>query len=80
MIEKKKGKFILAKKFKKIYLRRQDAPKVYEMNASIYIWKKKFLLLSKRILNDKTIGFKMPYERSIDIDSLSDFKIVKKLI
>lgn len=80
MIEKKKGKFILAKNLKKIYLRRQDAPKVYEMNASIYIWKKQFLLLSNRILNEKTIGFKMPYERSIDIDSLSDFKIVKKLI
>ncbi len=80
MIEKKKKKFKLVKKLKKIYLRRQDAPKVYEMNASIYIWKKKFLFSSNKLLTTNTVGYKMPYERSIDIDNLTDFKIVKKLI
>ena len=40
MIEYKNKKFDYVKKLKKKILRRQDAPKVYEMNASIYIWKK----------------------------------------
>ena len=80
MIERKKNKFKLIKNVKKIFLRRQDAPKAYEMNASIYIWKKKFLFSSNSLFSNKTIGYEMPYERSIDIDSLSDYKIVKKLI
>ncbi len=80
MIEKKGNKFKIVKKLKKNYLRRQDAPKVYEMNAAIYIWNKKFLFTSNKLLTTNTIGYKMPYERSIDIDNLSDFKIVKKLI
>ena len=80
MIERKKNKFKLIKNVKKIFLRRQDAPMAYEMNASIYIWKKKFLFSSNSLFSNNTIGYEMPYERSIDIDSLSDYKIVKKLI
>jgi len=80
MIERKKNKFKLIKNVKKIFLRRQDAPTAYEMNASIYIWKKKFLFSSNSLFSNNTIGYEMPYERSIDIDSLSDYKIVKKLI
>ena len=80
MIERKKNKFKLIKNVKKIFLRRQDAPQAYEMNASIYIWKKNFLFSSNSLFSNKTIGYEMPYERSIDIDSLSDYKIVKKLI
>ena len=43
MVEQKKGyiNLVREKKIKKIYyniLRRQDTPKVFEMNASIYIY------------------------------------------
>jgi CMP-N,N'-diacetyllegionaminic acid synthase len=60
--------------------RRQDAPIVYENNASIYIWNRKAILKNSKILNKNTIFYEMPYERSIDIDSKFDFKIVKYLI
>lgn len=77
MIEYKNKKFDYVKKLKKKILRRQDAPKVYEMNASIYIWKKKYLNNSIELFSRKTICYEMPYNRSIDIDSLDDLKIVK---
>ena len=47
------------------------------MNASIYIWKKKYLNNSIELFSRKTICYEMPYNRSIDIDSLDDLKIVK---
>ena len=58
---------------------RQKAPRSYDMNASIYIWKRKSLLNDKRIVNDKTLAYKMPLTRSIDIDTKEDWKIVECL-
>jgi CMP-N-acetylneuraminic acid synthetase len=59
---------------------RQAAPKVYDMNASIYVWEKKFLLSKKSLFSKHTIVYDMPEERSIDIDSELDFKFVKYLM
>lgn len=56
--------------------RMQDAPQVYEMNASIYMfWTKN--LITDNAINLKSMIYVMPYERSIDIDSESDFKMVE---
>ena len=57
--------------------RRQDSPKVFDMNASIYIWSRKYLLNKPKLINSKTALYIMPEERSIDIDSEFDFKITK---
>ena len=44
MVElKKKNSLKLVKQPSKYYVRHQDTPKVYELNASIYIWKRKAL-------------------------------------
>ncbi len=80
MVEFDNGKLKICKKTINKITRRQDAPNVYEMNASIYIWKRSFLLKSDNIFNNKTSYYEMPEERSIDIDSELDFKIVKSLI
>ena len=62
------------------FLRRQDVPKTYDMNASIYIWKRDVLLNNETLFLDKTALYVMPEERSIDIDSELDFKIVEMLL
>jgi len=59
---------------------RQAAPKVYDMNASIYVWWKNILKDRKKIFLKKTKGFVMPKERSIDIDDNIDFKIAEILM
>ena len=79
MIEIINGKPKLVKK-NKPYLTRQEAPKTFEMNASIYIWKRKYLLKNGNIISNKTICHYMPRERSIDIDDYFDFLQVKNII
>lgn len=61
-------------------LRRQDAPKTYDMNASVYVWKRDSLISQKRVFFESTRIFVMPAERSFDIDSELDFKIVEMLM
>lgn len=59
--------------------RRQDAPSCYDMNASIYIWKRETLFNSETTIRDNTLLYVMPEERSIDIDSMLDWELVKIL-
>ena len=56
------------------------APDVYDLNASIYIWKKSALLNSKDLINSKTSMYIMPFSRSIDIDDKIELFIVKNLM
>lgn len=74
------GRVKLCKKLDKTVLSRQTAPKVYDMNASIYIYKRDFIMSTDICHSDNTMAYIMPAERSIDIDSQLDFKIVEFLI
>ena len=76
MIENKKEVKIVKKTKFNIY-NRQEAPKIYDVNASIYIWKRSSLLKSKNIINSNTGLYVMPKSRSIDIDDIDDFELVK---
>lgn len=76
----KSGKVGLSKKLDSSVVRRQDAPKSYDMNASIYIWKRDTILNEKSIFLEKTGLYVMPEERSIDIDNEMDFKFVEFLM
>lgn len=58
---------------------RQSAPKVYDMNASIYVWWKDVLKNEKKIFLKKSLIYIMPKERSIDIDDDFDFKVAEFL-
>ncbi len=60
-------------------VRRQDAPKCYDMNASIYVWRRATLMESDTLFHDSTRLYVMPEERSWDIDSELDFRIVEYL-
>lgn len=57
---------------------RQQAPHVYSMNASIYVWHRH--TLSKGLWCGRLKLHVMPRERSIDIDSPLDFAIVEMLM
>jgi len=77
IIEKKNNKYKLVKKSFKIFDSRQEAPEVYDMNASIYIWKRNVLLKNKSLFNKKTSMYLMPINRSFDIDTKEDWDLVK---
>lgn len=57
--------------------RRQDAPHCFDMNASIYVWRRDVFLANPAVFYDDTRLFEMPEERSTDIDSELDWDIVQ---
>ncbi|MHA1313175.1 MAG: acylneuraminate cytidylyltransferase family protein [Candidatus Helarchaeota archaeon] len=78
LVEKnKKGEIYISKDLKNPIFRRQDAPEVYAINGSIYIWKLK-TFMKNQVLIDKNTGiYVMPRERSIDIDEEIDLRILE---
>lgn len=74
------GRVVLSKPANIPIVRRQDAPTCFDMNASIYAWKRVVFFESEAILNKDTKLYIMPEERSIDIDSEIDFKFVDFLL
>ncbi|WP_339060487.1 acylneuraminate cytidylyltransferase family protein [Tepidibacillus marianensis] len=60
--------------------RRQESPKVYELNGAIYIAKTEKLIESKTFLNKVTVPYIMPKERSVDIDTELDLKLVELIL
>ncbi len=61
-------------------VRRQAAPPCYDMNASIYVWRRSALISGETVFMPRTRLFVMPEERSIDIDTELDFQIVEFLL
>lgn len=57
---------------------RQSAPRVYAMNASVYVWHRR--TLDKGLWDGRARLHVMPRERSVDIDSELDFKLVELLM
>ena len=79
MIEVKNKTVSLVKKSKNLFkvTNRQSAPQVFDMNASIYIWKRSTILKSKKLFNKYTDIYVMPQSRSIDIDSYFDLEVIR---
>lgn len=64
------------------FIRRQDAPKVYDMNASIYIYNREYLLDEKNSspISDNSIILIMDEISRTDIDTELDFKFIEFLV
>ena len=70
----------LAKKLNVPVVRRQDAPPCFDMNASIYVWRREAFFRNPSVFYDDTLLFEMPEERSIDVDSELDWEFVSLLM
>ena len=73
---------VLLKTLKKKVVRRQDAPAVYSMNASIYFYNRDYLLSADHPspLSDDIEIYLMGENSSIDIDRELDFKFIEFLV
>lgn len=70
----------LSKKHSKDPLRRQDAPKVYDMNASIYFYRREKLLdeeFNHPLSSEKVSVYVMDDVSAFDIDKETDFVFVE---
>jgi len=70
----------LSKQLDDSVVRRQDAPIVYAMNASVYVYRREFLSETDSVHGDRTKVSVMPPERSVDIDTPLDLQFVKYLM
>jgi len=80
MVEIIDGNIKLVKDPPKKITRRQDAPIVYDMNDSIYVWWKKILFEKDTTFNDNTKIYIMPRHRGIDIDETFDLLVVSSML
>ena len=62
-----------------LFKTRQSCPKVFDMNASIYVWSKELLFSDSPFFNDSTVLHEMPSYTSFDIDEEVDVHLVRAL-
>ncbi len=60
--------------------RRQDSPACFDMNASIYVWRRDLFVSDPRVFYPHTRLYEMPEDRSFDIDTELDFRIVEMIM
>ena len=70
----------ICKTLPKPIVRRQDAPKVYEHVASIYVLSPEYLRNGTGLLSGRTQGYDIGTAKSPDIDSEFDFEFVEYLM
>ncbi len=75
------GRVRLCKPLKTSIKRRQDAPVVYDVNASIYMYDRDYLLKTKKlsVINQRCMFYVMRDESGFDIDREVDFKFLEFL-
>lgn len=60
--------------------RRQDLPHAYMLNGAMYFAEITWLLQSGTLINQETLAYVMPRERSVDLDSPIDWKFAELLM
>ena len=63
----------------KVY-RRQEIDEVYFFEGSMYISKVESFKKRKSFYHEKTLGFEMPKWKSFEVDDMTDFLIIEKLL
>ncbi|MDQ0194835.1 acylneuraminate cytidylyltransferase family protein [Paenibacillus wynnii] len=74
------GEVQVCKPLDRPFVRRQDTPLCFDLNASVYVWRRDCLLDSDSLFHPQTLLYTMPMERSIDIDSEFDLELVSLLL
>lgn len=59
---------------------RQELPPCYEINGALYVVTTDWFRQSQVFVDDDTLAFVMPRERSVDIDTPADFALAERLL
>lgn len=79
-LEIEDGKLRICKQPPVPILRRQDAPRVYEHVASIYVVSPQYLRRGTGLLSGRVVGYDIGQEKSLDVDSELDFRMIECLM
>jgi N-acylneuraminate cytidylyltransferase len=64
----------------KCLIRRQDAPTVFVLNGAVYVARSKWIRNHAHFISPETMGYVMPRDRSIDIDTPTDLQLLKLMV
>ena len=59
---------------------RQQLPPAYVLNGALYLASRSFLQSEKKLVTEETLGYVMPQERSVDIDTQLDLQWAEFLL
>jgi CMP-N-acetylneuraminic acid synthetase len=59
--------------------RRQDAPRTFDITTLAYVFSPNYVMSQESMFSGRVFGVEIPSERSIDIDSIIDFKVAEFL-
>jgi CMP-N,N'-diacetyllegionaminic acid synthase len=59
---------------------RQALPRVYVLNGAVYYAETDWLRNSLNFVTDETVGYIMPAERSVDLDTMLDWRFAELLL
>lgn len=59
---------------------RQELPKCYEINGAVYVVNSSWFRTSQLFVDDETLAYVMPRERSVDVDTMEDLAIAERLL
>lgn len=60
--------------------RRQDAPKVYDMNTVVWVFSRKAILEEKARVSHRSGMYLVPSERAVDLDTEFDFTLLETML
>ncbi len=60
--------------------RRQDLPPVYAINGALYYARADWLRRHRTFIAEQTVAYVMPPERSVDLDTLLDWRLAELLL
>ena len=59
---------------------RQDLPSIYAMNGALYYGESSWLRKHRTFVTNRTLGFIMPPQRSVDLDTPLDWRLAELLL
>lgn len=59
---------------------RQQLPPVHVLNGAVYAMETKWLRRGRRFVDDETVAYVMPRERSLDVDEALDLQLIDALM
>jgi CMP-N,N'-diacetyllegionaminic acid synthase len=57
-----------------------NAPAVFGLNGAVYAAEVPWVTLNRTLVNEETVGFEMPLERSLDIDTEDDLRLFQQRV
>ena len=60
--------------------RRQDLPAAYALNGALYLARTDWLIQNQGFIGSETLGYVMPEERSLDLDTALDWRVTDLLM